>query len=359
MVTKKLTLFERFPEIANEWHPTKNGKLTPLDLAGGSDRIVWWKCPKGKDHEWQTSPNKRTSRGDGCTICSGKKIVKSNSLETLFPKIAKEWHPSKNGALTPNIVGRGTNKIVWWRCSESPKHQWQANISNRTGLGNGCPFCSHNERGDRRGAAKIDKSISVLFPTIAKTWDYKKNITGTPNNIYPGSQKKYFWLCEKGHQSFKMSVLNRIKSKIGCPICTKNKKISDILKAPPGKSIGDIYPSLILEWNFEKNIPYSPFDINSNSHKKFWWNCPINCKHVYQAYRTDKIGKCPFCLGRKVNETNSLSTLSPEIAKEWHEEKNGQLTAHDVSLNSHKMAWWQCQMNPKHIWKSSIANRQK
>ncbi len=40
------------PELVAQWHPTKNGQLTPCDVTAGSGRKVWWKCPKGDDHEW-------------------------------------------------------------------------------------------------------------------------------------------------------------------------------------------------------------------------------------------------------------------------------------------------------------------
>ncbi len=50
-----------FPEIAAEWHPTKNGELTSADVVFGSNREFWWKCPKGEDHEWEDQPNNRTS----------------------------------------------------------------------------------------------------------------------------------------------------------------------------------------------------------------------------------------------------------------------------------------------------------
>ncbi len=55
---------------------------------------------KENDHEWDGSINNR-SRGRSCPICSGKKLVKSNCLATLNPELAKEWHPTKNGKLTP------------------------------------------------------------------------------------------------------------------------------------------------------------------------------------------------------------------------------------------------------------------
>ena len=58
------------PELAKEWHPTKNGDLTPHDVTTGSNKKVWWlgKC----GHEWYVSPHSR-GKGSGCPICAGKK----------------------------------------------------------------------------------------------------------------------------------------------------------------------------------------------------------------------------------------------------------------------------------------------
>lgn len=65
------------PDIAAEWHPTKNGDLKPTDVVAGSNRKVWWlgKC----GHEWEAPVSYRSRRGDGCPVCSkvslGRKVV--------------------------------------------------------------------------------------------------------------------------------------------------------------------------------------------------------------------------------------------------------------------------------------------
>ena len=100
------------PELIEEWHPTKNGSLTPYDVTPGSNIKVWWKCPKGDDHEWKTSPNHRAI-GTGCPFCANKKVVNSNCLATINPELAKEWHPIKNGNLTPYDITPGSNKMVF------------------------------------------------------------------------------------------------------------------------------------------------------------------------------------------------------------------------------------------------------
>lgn len=41
------------PSLAREWHPTKNGSLTPRDVTPSSGKKAWWICQKG--HEWDTA----------------------------------------------------------------------------------------------------------------------------------------------------------------------------------------------------------------------------------------------------------------------------------------------------------------
>lgn len=54
-------LLNHNPSLAKEWHPTKNGFLTPLDVTYGSDKKVWWRCRRG--HEWQARIGRR-NRGE-------------------------------------------------------------------------------------------------------------------------------------------------------------------------------------------------------------------------------------------------------------------------------------------------------
>ena len=77
-----------YPDIADDWHPIKNGTLSPGAIAVKSSKKVWWlgKC----GHEWQSTVASRTSRNGGCPYCSNKKILKGfNDLETINPDLAK------------------------------------------------------------------------------------------------------------------------------------------------------------------------------------------------------------------------------------------------------------------------------
>ena len=61
------TLADKYPEVAAEWHPTKNGDLFPEMVTSRNGRKVWWlgKC----GHEWQATVSHRTN-GTGCPFCA-------------------------------------------------------------------------------------------------------------------------------------------------------------------------------------------------------------------------------------------------------------------------------------------------
>lgn len=130
------------PELAAQWHPTKNGTLTPDQVGTGYGGKVWWKCPAGPDRDWEATPRKRAYTGHGCPFCSNRRVSATNTLAARFPELAAQWHPTRNGELTPEQIVGGTNRKAWWQCSRELLHEWQATIASRTGRGTGCPFCA-------------------------------------------------------------------------------------------------------------------------------------------------------------------------------------------------------------------------
>lgn len=133
----------RFPDIAKQWHPTKNGKLNPEQVSFGSQKRVWWLGACG--HEWQCPVSSRTTGNSGCPVCSGNLIVAGiNDLLTKNPELAVEWDYEKNTKLTPSELSPFSHKKVWWKCSNCG-NSWQAVVKNRT-YGTHCPVCSRNKR---------------------------------------------------------------------------------------------------------------------------------------------------------------------------------------------------------------------
>ncbi len=71
------------PEVAAQWHPTKNGMKTSEQVTHGSSFTAWWQCSKVKGHIWRAQVSARTV-GDGCRQCSARgrkpKTVESRSV---------------------------------------------------------------------------------------------------------------------------------------------------------------------------------------------------------------------------------------------------------------------------------------
>lgn len=133
-------LASNYPQIAAEWDPKKNGNLTASDVTSQSNRKVWWLCPLG--HSYQTVVKTRVEKNSGCPYCAGQRVLSGfNDLATKDPAVAEQWHPTLNGALTPDMVTCGSRRKVWWQCPLG--HSWKAVISSRTGKRrHGCPVCA-------------------------------------------------------------------------------------------------------------------------------------------------------------------------------------------------------------------------
>ena len=136
-------LAETMPDLAKEWHPTKNGTLSPNDISAGRFKPVWWLCSQC-GHEWQASPNNR-KKGVGCPCCSGRvPKIGVNDLATLYPELLEEWDCSQNKDLDPGQLLPGSGKKAWWKCSQCG-YEWQTGIASRT-KGHGCPKCSKRKK---------------------------------------------------------------------------------------------------------------------------------------------------------------------------------------------------------------------
>lgn len=209
-------LLTTHPPLAAEWHPKKNGTLTPRDLSAGTRRKVWWRCKKG--HEWYASVASRAN-GTGCPVCAGKQVIPGESdLASRFPVIAAEWHPHKKrpadtaAAFTvqqpPCVVAMCAGARVAGRCGRTRK------------AGSGCPYCTN-----RKVLAGFN-DLATVQPGIAAEWHPALNGTLTPEMVTPNSHQKVWWQCGSGHV-WQAAVYSRTgPQKCGCPVCAGrvNKK---------------------------------------------------------------------------------------------------------------------------------------
>ena len=218
------------PELAKQWHPTKNGNLKPADVTAYSRKKVWWllsyddaKTGKHFDFEWKAAIYGRHD-GNGCPYLNGRAVWKGfNDLQTVNPEFAKLWHPTKNGNLKPTNVMANSNKIVWWMYQYNNldgthfNFEWKASINSRN-RGNGCPYLSGH------AVYRGFNDLQTVNPELAKQWHPTKNGNLKPTDVTANSEKKVWWFLsyndEKTGKNFnfewKAMICNRNNGN-GCP----------------------------------------------------------------------------------------------------------------------------------------------
>ena len=465
------------PDLVSEWD-YDNNTISPTEVKAGSSEIVWWKCPTGHSYDMRIS-SRTGSQKCGCPYCSipAKRVLKGfNDLQTRYPEIAKEWHPTKNGDLSPDNVLCGSAKKIWWlgKCG----HDYEQSIVNRVNGGN-CPYCSHQK------LLVGFNDFATTNPEILGEWDYEKNDV-LPSEIGVGTHKKIWWKCPFGH-SYQSYPSNRCGSThSGCPICDKENhtsfpeqalffyikkyypdainsdrdaigmeldiyvpslkiaieydgknwhknnryelkkneacknnnillmrireeglelyddcycivrmnvrsndslseviskvlfdidNISDIdvdvdrdsaqiyssyIMTRKSQSLKNTYPEIAKEWHPIKNGEITADMVAPMTNKKFWWLG--RCGHEWLMSVQDRTNQncgCPICSGKRiVSGINDLLTQHPTVCNEWYYEKNNEmgLFPDKVAPHSDKKAWWKCN-TCGYIWQSKIDSR--
>ena len=273
------------PQLASEWHPTKNGSIKPNTILGYAKVKVWWQCKNG--HEWEATVDNR-HKGKGCPYCSGNKLDKGiNDLVTLYPDIAKDWDYEKNAGMGPDEIMPHSGKKVWWKCSECQREAFTSPAERIRRP------CKHGQRKNNTNYLIKGNTLKSKYPEIASEWHPSKNDV-TPDTIPPKARRSAWWLCKECGFEWIAPVYSRVGNNTKCPFCAGVRIITGI------NDLQTKRPDLIDEWDYEKNST-KPKDVGVSSRIKAWWVCGT-CGTHYQAAiynRTYENSGCPKCSKEK------------------------------------------------------------
>ncbi len=404
------------PEIAKEWHPTKNGTLKPSDVSPASGENVWWLCKYG--HEWQTQIYNR-SAGRGCPKCSdmlrtsfpeqaifyyinqvfpdainGYKDIFASSMELdiFIPSLkvgieydGKVYHSNaKNQIRDSRKYDICKNQgIMLIRIREMSKYtpimmcDHKIEIPKATAeylnwaINNLCyhlgKIVTPDVRRDRKAILSYlnsrKTSLASEFPQIASEWNYIANYPLIPESFPPHSNEKVSWECSVCGYVWEAAIGDRTRpDSTGCPKCASFRAARNRIKNRINKSgsLASQYPDLLEDWDYEKNTGVSPELLTPGSGMKVSWKCKT-CGYEWTSsvsHRTNGRG-CPYCNHRIVIAgKNDLATLMPKLMEDWDYEKNSTegLFPTKISIGSGKKAYWKCSVCG-YEWMASIASR--
>jgi hypothetical protein len=252
-------------------------------MDSSTNRPVWWKCSKGPD-QWRAAVSSRAAGGARCPFCAGRRLSVTNSLAALFPELALELHPTKNGTLTADQITASSTRRVWWLCTRIPEHEWRTSPSMRTGpRKSGCKLCALMK-------VPPSRSLARLAPDIARQWHPTKNGRLVPTEIARQSTRRVWWRCLNGpDHEWQSRPTDRTTTQ--CPFCAGQR-------ASVTNSLASLYPEIAREWHPTRNGELTPEETVAASSGFAWWRCPRG--HVWRGQvsaRTARGLVCPRCAG--------------------------------------------------------------
>lgn len=330
------SLFVQKPFLVDQWDYTKNFPLTPKDVFANGAAKVWWICSKG--HEWETYLYSR--QDSSCKFCLKEKPSNiRKDWASKYPKIAKEWHPTKNKNPLPLKGDYRIDEKAWWICDQG--HEWEAIISNRAYKGISCTICSG--RNPNIGV----NDLATLRPDIILFWAWELNNTN-PSEYKEFSNEKVYWKCVKGHIT--RDSINHKTNGRGCKFCSNKAILVGF------NDLAATHPLLAAEWDFLKNT-LLPTEIFGGNIEKRWWVCSKGHSYDSSANKRTFYGRgCPYCSNQKILiGYNDLATTAPEVLDRWDYSKNINYTPQTVGRNMKTMIWWVCSKG--HEWQRRIRNQ--
>lgn len=224
--SRYLTLSDRLPELAAEWHPTLNGALMLDQFTTASTQPIWWQCPRFLAHVWQASIKSRYSKQSGCRRCQlalgshHKTAFHERTLAAKSPLIAATWHPTKNGPITPHDVTFRSRYRAWWQCPVHAEHIWDTTVHDRHR--SGCPYCAGYRARQTTPRIRYQTNLLQSNPALAREWHATRNRNLQPAQFTAGSSVVVWWQCPRDAEHVYQARINartRKRAPATCPTC--------------------------------------------------------------------------------------------------------------------------------------------
>lgn len=281
-----------YPDHVKYWADSNEQK--PDEVFYNSSLWLRFICPTCKEEHGAYIED--FISGNSCSVCKGIKLSpKINSLNALYPDIARRWSPSNS--FDPDTVF--PTSWVWakWIC-DTCSCEYNARIKDVVNGKDECPYC----KGTR--LSPETNSLKALYSDVARRWS--QNNSFGPEMVLPTSWARVKWICDICTGEYSAAVKGVVNGTDQCPYCNGTKILSGF------NSFADKHQDLLNEMDEIANylLPKSPYDVSDKSNYKFWWICKRNPEHKYPMSPRNRLmfqkrhrEPCLYCRGlrRKLN----------------------------------------------------------
>lgn len=199
------SLADLFPEVAEQWHPTRNQGAAPEEFNTWLRTVAWWQCAAG--HEWASPITSRTQGWGACSICQPPRRWRATVAGC--PGVLAFWDAKRNEGVDPAAVTVQDDRPRAWVCDRG--HEWSASFES-VYRSQRCPACYRIE-------VLGERSIAVGYPHLLAEWHPTRNGSADPALISATGDFVAWWVCVRGH-AYQKLVKTKIKGGGGCGECT-------------------------------------------------------------------------------------------------------------------------------------------
>lgn len=331
------TLEDLRPEFAVE----ENYPLSFNQLTRGRRKPVMWKCSQG--HLYPARVHNKL-KGTSCPYCNHRlPIPGETDFASQYPDIAAEFDLDANDGKKPEDFLPHCNDYFNWKCKFG--HKFRARMNNRVNNNSPCPYCA--------GEIPIpgENDAAALYPHLAEEYAEDLNDGHKLSEYFPKSNQYANWRCKRGHE-WSARIDHRTDGQ-SCPYCEGLKAI------PEETSFAVRHPHMAKQWHPTKNHGRTPSEFAEFSHFEAVWVCPKGHEYPMTIYHRSRGCGCSICSGKRVLAGyNDIQSQAPQLALEWDEERNGEISPSMVALHSNDRYHWKCPVCG-HRWTSSPNNRSR
>ena len=176
--------------LLEEWDELENGSLTPRDVSYTAAKCAFTGAAPRATSGKPALPGEPAARRVARTVPDACPSPARTTSQRSIPSWPRSGTERRNAPVTPDMVLPGSHRRAWWRCEQG--HSWSVSIKSRT-CGSGCPVCAN------RKIVTGENDLATACPELALEWDEEKNAPLTPHDVFPGSGRRVWWRCDKGH----------------------------------------------------------------------------------------------------------------------------------------------------------------